>query len=298
MRKNRFAALAVIDRAAGQVAADRYAQNGRRLKGTVRTPTHDAQLVANLHHRGPDVVEELNFGDGLEPPRGHADGTADYGGLRQGRVENTVVAVLALQAGGGFENAALALDLLQIDFAAGVGDVLAENGNALIPGHFVGERCRDHFDHGLGRAMELRLSFKCGRSGVDFRRINIDENRIDLWLFGSQRFVSGVADFLIDFGFEGFDLFLVEDAFSNKEQREFGNRITVRLGFALFGGLVKFLVVGKRMGIRARDVRMNESGPATLAAVLNGGLADRIAFERIRAIAFRNVQAGEAAGEF
>ena len=84
MRENRFAALAVIHRAAGKIAADGHAQHGGRLEHAVRTPAHDAQLVANLHHGGPDVVEELNFGDGLEAARGHADGAADDAGFRQG----------------------------------------------------------------------------------------------------------------------------------------------------------------------------------------------------------------------
>ena len=43
---------------------------------------------------------------------------------------------------------------------------------------------------------------------------------------------------------------------------------------------------------------VNESGSAALAAILNGGFADCIAFEWIRAIAFGNVQAGEIPREF
>ncbi len=117
-------------------------------------------------------------------------------------------------------------------------------------------------------------------------------------LFGGKSFVGGVANFLVDFGFEGFDLFLVEDAFADEEQRELRNRIAVRFVFALFGSFVKFFVVGKRMGIGARYVRVNESGSATLAAILNGGLADGVAFERVGAVAFGDVQARETAREF
>ena len=117
-------------------------------------------------------------------------------------------------------------------------------------------------------------------------------------LFGGKSFVGGVANFLVDFGFEGFDLFLVEDAFADEEQRKLGNRVAMRFVFALFGSFVKFLVVGKRMGIGARYVRVNESGSATVAAILNGGLADGVAFERIGAIAFGDVQARETAREF
>src|SRR5438445_191958 len=65
VRADRFAALSMIDAAAGEVAADRHAKNHRRFEGAVRTPAHHAKLVANLHHGRPDVVEELNFGNGL-----------------------------------------------------------------------------------------------------------------------------------------------------------------------------------------------------------------------------------------
>src|SRR5882724_1736431 len=65
VREDRFAALAVIDAAAGEVAADGHAKYHRRFESAVRTPAHHAELVANLHHGGPDVVEELNFGNGL-----------------------------------------------------------------------------------------------------------------------------------------------------------------------------------------------------------------------------------------
>src|ERR1700722_6266242 len=65
MRKDRFAALAVIDAAAREVAADRNANDGGCFEVSVGTPARDAEVVAKLHHRRPNVVEELNFGDGL-----------------------------------------------------------------------------------------------------------------------------------------------------------------------------------------------------------------------------------------
>ena len=67
--------------------------------------------------------------------------------------------------------------------------------------------------------------------------------------------------------------------------------------FALFGDLVELFVVGKRMRIRTRDVRVNQRGAAALAAVFDGFLADGVAFQRIGAVAFRDVQAGKAAHE-
>ena len=49
------------------------------------------------------------------------------------------------------------------------------------------------------------------------------------------------------------------------------------------------------MRIRAGDVRVHEGRAAPFADVTHGFLANGIAFERIRAITFGNVQAGEAA---
>src|SRR6266851_6354604 len=111
VREDRFTALAVVDAAAGEVAANRYAQHRGGFEIAIGAPAQDAQLVANLHHRGPDVTEDLDFGDGLEAASGHTDGAADDAGFGERRVENAVVAVFSLQAGGGFENAALALDV-------------------------------------------------------------------------------------------------------------------------------------------------------------------------------------------
>jgi ParB-like chromosome segregation protein Spo0J len=65
----------------------------------------------NLVHGGPDVVEELNFDDGLHAARGVADGAADDVGLGERRVEDALGAELGLQAGGELEDAALAFDL-------------------------------------------------------------------------------------------------------------------------------------------------------------------------------------------
>src|SRR3954464_5826415 len=131
MRENGFTALAVIDAAAGEIAADGHAKNRRALEAAIAPPAQHAQLVANLHHGRPDVVEELNFGDRLETSGGHANGAAHNAGFGERSIENTVMAILSLQAGGGFEDAALPFHVLEILVAAGVGDVLAENGDAL-----------------------------------------------------------------------------------------------------------------------------------------------------------------------
>ncbi len=152
MRENHFAALAVIDRAAGQISANGHANHGGRLEISAGAPARGGKFVAELHHGRPDIVEELNLRDGLQSSRGHADGPADDVGFRQRRIKNALSAIFFLQPGGGFEYAALPFDLLQIFFAADVRHVLAKNENAFIAGHFVHQRCRNYFHHGLGLA--------------------------------------------------------------------------------------------------------------------------------------------------
>src|SRR5258708_12521966 len=107
MRKNRSAAWAVIKAAVGEMAGGGQAEHRGKFEIAIGAPAQDAQLVANLHHGRPDVVEELDFGDGLQAAGGHADGAADDAGFGKRRVEDAVVAVFSLQAGSSFEDAAL-----------------------------------------------------------------------------------------------------------------------------------------------------------------------------------------------
>src|SRR5262245_60088390 len=62
--ENRYAALAVIGPAASQVAADGHPDHHGRRKTVVRPPAQDAELVPELMHRRPDVVEELDLDHG------------------------------------------------------------------------------------------------------------------------------------------------------------------------------------------------------------------------------------------
>src|ERR1700683_1567385 len=72
-----FAALAMVNRAAGEVTADRYAHDDGSLEMSRRAPTHSGELVADLHVSRPNVIEELNFGHGLQTAQSHADGAAN-----------------------------------------------------------------------------------------------------------------------------------------------------------------------------------------------------------------------------
>ena len=71
-----LARLRVVDGAAGEVAADGYTNHRRRGPCAVGAPAHQGELVANLVHGRPDVVEELNLDDGLHAAGSVADGPA------------------------------------------------------------------------------------------------------------------------------------------------------------------------------------------------------------------------------
>src|SRR5262249_13441732 len=155
MREQALAALRVINRAAGQVSANRHADYGRAGEISIGTPPDHRQFVPDLVVGGPDVIKKLDLHYRFEPARRHAHGAPYDVGLRQRRVVNALAPELALQAGGELEDAALALDLLllQVVFAAAVGNVFAEDDDTLIPAHLVLQTGVDQVRHGLGRAL-------------------------------------------------------------------------------------------------------------------------------------------------
>ena len=160
VREDRDARLAVIRRAAAQVAADRHADHHRTRPVVARPVAHHRHLVANLHEGRPDVVEELDLDDRLQPAQRHADAAADDVRFGQRRVEDAVAAELPLQAVGDLEHAALAGDGGERLLAAGVGHVLAEDDDARIARHLVAQRGVDGVHHRVRRARRLRLGRK------------------------------------------------------------------------------------------------------------------------------------------
>ncbi len=137
--KQHFAGLRVIERAACEISADCHAHHGRRRECIIRAPAHRRQLIAQLVHRGPDVIEELNLHHRLHAPGGDADCPSDDVCLGQRRIEDAVGAILALQPGGQLEDAAFALDCagFQIFLAATVRHIFAEDDDALIALHLI-----------------------------------------------------------------------------------------------------------------------------------------------------------------
>ena len=112
MGEDRLAALAVPDRAALQVAADRDAHDHRARERAVRPPARGGGLRLDLVHRRPHVVEELDLRARSQPADRLADRPADDVRLGERRVEAAGVAERALQPERDAEHAALARDLV------------------------------------------------------------------------------------------------------------------------------------------------------------------------------------------
>jgi hypothetical protein len=147
MRENALARLAVVHAAPTQVPADRHSNDNRRLERVGRAISQHRQLVANLHHRRPDVVEELDLDDRLQAAHRHADRTPDDVRLRERCIEHPVIPELPLQSVGGLEDTALAGHLVDDVALARIGDVLTEHHHQRVALHFVVQRAIDRRDH-------------------------------------------------------------------------------------------------------------------------------------------------------
>src|SRR5688500_5405449 len=71
LRKARYPGLGVIYGATFEVPTDRHSNHHWCFPIVAGSPTYEGQLVPNLVHCGPDVVEELNLNHRLQTPRRH-----------------------------------------------------------------------------------------------------------------------------------------------------------------------------------------------------------------------------------
>src|SRR5580698_5080919 len=152
MGKDALAALRMINSASSQIAANRDPDHQRRRESVVRAPADGGEFVAQLHHRRPDVIEELDFNYWFESASCHARGASYDIGFCQGRIEDAVSPEFHLQSGGQLEDSAFAFYQLPLYvlFAAGVGDVFAEDDNPLVTPHLIAQCGVDELRHGLG----------------------------------------------------------------------------------------------------------------------------------------------------
>src|SRR5580700_2844949 len=98
MRENALATLRVVNGSASQISTDRNPNHAWRRKPVVGAPADQRKFIAQLHHGGPDVVEELNLDHRLHPARGHADRATHDVRFRQRRIEYAIGTEVVLQA--------------------------------------------------------------------------------------------------------------------------------------------------------------------------------------------------------
>ena len=146
-----------------------------------------------------------------------------------GRVEDALGAEFGLQAGGELEDAALAFDLGERVFAAGVGHVFAVDDDARIAAHLVVQAGVDQVGHGLRRACPGPLRFagagagfggllRSQRSGWWGRVLGVDVARdaVERRQRRGQRGFGGLGNFAVDLLLELVDLLGGEDALAQQ----------------------------------------------------------------------------------
>ena len=303
-----LSALRVINGAAGKVSANRHPNHAGRGKSIVRAPADQRQFVAQLHHGRPDVIEELNLDHRLQPARSHAGGAAHDVGLRNRRVKHPVRAEFDLQPGRELEDAALALDhfLLEIFLAAAVGDIFAENDDALVAPHLVAQGGIDQVGHGFGvdRLLAVRrrslglgrlLGLKSGRGGIEISRINVAGYRVRRRRNRLQRVIHRGLQIVVHLLLQPVDALFVENAFADEEHLHARHRVAGGVPLTFCIRAVEPFVIGERMRVRPDHVRVNEPRPAAGAAVSDGAGEGGVAGAQFRAVYLFKMKIGKSA---
>ena len=297
VREDALARLAVVRRAAAQIAADGGANDDRARERVVRSIPDHRQLVANLHHRRPDVVEELDLDDRLQSARGHADGAADDVRLRERRVEHAIAAEGALQPVRDLEDAALARDRCERVGAAAIGDVLAEDDDARIARHLVLERAVDRGDHRVGLAFGRQRRRERVRRRIDGGRVHVERRGIGCGLRCRNRAIGRVVHFPIDVLRNRRELVLAHQPLGEQQIAEPADRIARRFRRALGRRLVQLLVVRERVGVGTGHFRVHERRAFALARIRDRVRHRPVAGGEIRAVHALHEQAGERRDE-
>jgi hypothetical protein len=123
--------LGGVDSAA--VRCSNHHRTGQPAAGAI---AHAREVIDDLIERRIKKAHELDFSDGLQAMRGHADGHARDGRFGERRVLHTILAEAFLQPCGGPEHAAVDAD------------VLADHHDGIVMPHFPAMRQRDGFHHG------------------------------------------------------------------------------------------------------------------------------------------------------
>ena len=183
-RVDRRSRLRVVDAAALEVAAVCHAHHNRRLESAVATPANERQLVTDLMIGGPNIVEELNLHDWLDPACGESYCTPNDVRFRQRRIVNALGAELLLQTPCDFEDSTLAPHLVDVLLAGNIGDILPKHDNARVPQHLIPHTLVEEIHHGRRIATELRiiLGVELLRNRINVGRVHMQVERLRLRL--------------------------------------------------------------------------------------------------------------------
>src|SRR5680860_818509 len=242
------------DRAAGEVTADRHADDRRAREHAVGTPPDGRRLRLDLRHRRPDVVEELDLGARPQAAYRLPDRAPDDVGLGQRRVVAARLAELTLEPEGDTEDSALARHLVEHP-RVGVGDVLTEHPDALVARHLLVQRAPDRLAE---RDLLAVVGWIVGHVGDDCRAQHLLDRGLGIGPARRQRLLRSLGHGGFGLGADLLGLLLLERAVADERALEREDRVVLGLVDELVLRAVLLLVVGERVRVRAGDERVDE----------------------------------------
>ncbi len=213
-----------------------------------------------------------------------------------GELKTRARAELALEVGRDLEDAALALDLVEVLLARHVGHVLAEDDDARVALHLLVQAAVDEIDHRAGVPRKLRalLVVELFRGRVNVGRVDVLRGRVGRGLRARERGVGRLADLAVNLVLELLQLVLRDEALFDEQRAEALDGVALGVRRALLVRPVELLVVRERVRVGADDLRVDERRAFALAAVLDGALQSLQRLDRVGAVAAFDKQVGEA----
>ena len=298
MREDRSASLGVINRAPDVTAVGR-SHDHRRREIVVGPPAHRRKLVAQLHVRGPNVVEKLNLNYGLESAHGQSDRAAHDVRFRERRVVNARTAEFLLESPGDREDPALAFDLFEVLLSRDISYILAEDENLLVASHLVPHAGVEQIDHRRRLTRELRivLGVELLAGGIDVGRVDAEVDRFRARLRLSESVVSRGENNRIHFVPNLLQVFFSRVALTDEPLRELLHRIARGISVALGGWAVLRFVIRQGMRVGTNHVSVHERRPFSLPRVVDGALHGVVAGEQIAAVHLFDQEIGKGANQ-
>ena len=205
-----------------------------------------------------------------------------------------------LQAGGELEDSALALELPcpQRFVARRVGNIFAEDDDAVVPPHLVLQAQVDQLSHGaLGRVRGLRLLGKVALvGGLQILGVLVAQNR-SMRCLGQHRLhcaVRGALHLFIHLLLQAVDALRVEKSFAQQPHLlHLRNRVARVLDLHLCVAAIVALIVGERVRVRPDYVSMHQRRSLSRTRIRHCLDHRRVARQRIRPIDLGEVKVWE-----